>query len=598
MTKREFMRMSAAASGWGLAARAGHAAAAASLAARVQAVELERAELKPMEPQVVQFRSGIYGDLQPLALCATDLSPAPKPIMVELIPGTLQGIRQAADDCLRICRAALDRGRACVALRPSGRGNGSLFEGYGEADVFEAIAAVRARLAIDPDRISVLGSSMGGAATWFHAARYPDFWSAAAPHCGYCDYTLWEKPGGSTFPMQPWEEFSWIARSAAFCPENLRNVALHVTHGEWDRAVGGGVSVEHSRGMARRLAQLGIAHRYTEVPKLGHEALPEELWKTITLWLLEQRRVAQPDRVSLAVHTLRHNRSHWVAVEEQAIYGAVSRVDARFAPRTARVAVTTENVRRIAFGPLPEAAGVEVRIDGTSFARLDLAAGAREFMRGKQGAWVRAERTAPAGNKRHGLSGPFGDLFIEPTVVVHGQSGSDAENHFNESVATNAVRFFNRFNGGVHRGGILGENSVPIPVLSDVRMLDLVERDSAPGPPAQGVVVDKALLTRANLIFVGNYRSNAALAQLAPRLPLVFGKGRVELGGKAFTAAHLAFAAVFPHPDNRRYVGVLGGSEPDAICWGSHLNLQLLPDYLVFDRARVVDWGFWSAAWR
>ena len=39
---------------------------------------------------------------------------------------------------------------------------------------------------------------------------------------------------------------------------------------------------------------------------------------------------------------------------------------------------------------------------------------------------------------------------------------------------------------------------------------------------------------------------------------------------------------------------MLAGVEPDAICWASHMGLQLLPDYLIFNRENVVAWGFWD----
>jgi hypothetical protein len=36
---------------------------------------------------------------------------------------------------------------------------------------------------------------------------------------------------------------------------------------------------------------------------------------------------------------------------------------------------------------------------------------------------------------------------------------------------------------------------------------------------------------------------------------------------------------------------------PEAITWGSHLSVQLLPDYVVYDGGRMLDWGFWDNAW-
>src|SRR5207248_1317792 len=148
--------------------------------------------------------------------------------------------KAAAKDCESICRRAQKQGLDCIVLCAGGRSGGSVHQGYGEVDVYEAIAAVRKKLAIDPDRISVTGGSVGGAATWYHASHYPDVWSAAAPRFGYCDDLVWQKSSLTSFVRREWEEFSWIARSAAYRPTNLRHVALRIIHGEWDRAVPGG----------------------------------------------------------------------------------------------------------------------------------------------------------------------------------------------------------------------------------------------------------------------------------------------------------------------------------------------------------------------
>jgi hypothetical protein len=31
------------------------------------------------------------------------------------------------------------------------------------------------------------------------------------------------------------------------------------------------------------------------------------------------------------------------------------------------------------------------------------------------------------------------------------------------------------------------------------------------------------------------------------------------------------------------YVAVHGGATPDAVTWGSHLDMQLLPDYIAYN---------------
>lgn len=555
------------------------------------------AELKPMQGRVLYFQSELFGDPQPLAVCTTSISDEPKPLLVDLVPGTLSGLDRAARSCEQICRIASEHGLDCVALRPAGRGDGSVYQGYGEVDVFEAIEAVGKLVSIDPDRISLSGVSMGGAATWYHASHYPGFWSAAAPFCGYCDYRLWEKPGGTTFHRQPWEEFSWISRGAAYRPGNLRHTALRIIHGQWDRAVGGGVPVEHSRQMHRLLTRERIPNAYIELPETGHGARTRQMWEETVPWLLRQTRVKDPDRVSLTVHTLRHNRSHWVSVAQQVRYGAPSMVEGSRDRRRAALEVQTTNVRRLTLGSMPQAAETHLKLDGTTIASIDLSE-PKHLVRNTDGSWRIEADGIPQGQKQPGLSGPFADLFLAPTVVVYGTSGTAAEKHFNRLMAQNAQRLFRELNGGVHRGGIQGDNAVQLPVVSDREMLELIDGGQPKQAGLDGIVVNGPLLERANLFLVGNFTSNAVLALMADRLPVRFGAGTVELGGKSYHGNHLAFYAVLPHPDGKRYVALLAGSEPDAICWGSHVGLQLLPDFLVFDHDRVVDWGFWDNHWR
>lgn len=37
---------------------------------------------------------------------------------------------------------------------------------------------------------------------------------------------------------------------------------------------------------------------------------------------------------------------------------------------------------------------------------------------------------------------------------------------------------------------------------------------------------------------------------------------------------------------------------PDAVTWGSHFGVQLLPDYLIYDGGKMLEWGFWDNTWK
>lgn len=155
--------------------------------------------MKPVG-ELQYFRSKADDRLHPCAVCATDTIDEPKPLVLEVSPGALSNLPGAIAQTEAMAGIAAKHGKACVALRPAGRGPGSLYQNYGEVDVLEAIEHVAPHYAINRGRITITGSSMGGAAVWYLISHYPDLFAGAAPFCGDCDYRLWEK-----LYMREWE---------------------------------------------------------------------------------------------------------------------------------------------------------------------------------------------------------------------------------------------------------------------------------------------------------------------------------------------------------------------------------------------------------
>jgi len=176
------------------------------------------------------------------------------------------------------------------------------------------------------------------------------------------------------------------------------------------------------------------------------------------------------------------------------------------------------------------------------------------------------------------------NLLHTPVWIVHGEwdraVGGGQAAFSNRWAAENASQFFKARNGGVHRGGIMGETSVELQVADDAEL----SRETRLGR---------------NLILYGNRGTNAILAEYGERIPVRFAEGCLELLDRRYEADGVAAFALFPHPENPdRCVAVHGGACPDAVCWGSHLDMMLLPDYLVYARGEVLDWGFWNGEWR
>ena len=73
----------------------------------------------------------------------------------------------------------------------------------------------------------------------------------------------------------------------------------------------------------------------------------------------------------------------------------------------------------------------------------------------------------------------------------------------------------------------------------------------------------------------------------------------IRIGGKTYAGDQTTVFAALPHPENpNRCVAVHGGVTADAITYGSHIDLGLLPDYIIYSGGEVLDWGFWGNDWK
>ena len=533
-----------------------------------------------MTSKVECYHSKMDGKERPYVVSSNASSNNSVPLIVEVSPnGT--NLEKAARKVEEIMGIAHEAGRQCVVVRPTGRGPGSVNQNYGEVDTFEVIADAMEKFPIDPDRISVTGSSMGGAATWYLISHNPDFFAAGAPFCGYCDYRRWEKPGGLAIQMQEWEEPSWKARSAAFLPENFLHTPIWIVHGEWDRAVGGGVPVELSRQMYSLLKEYQCPVKYTEVPKTGHNCRKEEVLNKVIPWLLDQKKARDVEKIEFATFELRHNRAYWIFIDQLETYGGKRGFIKADKREPNEINVITENVRAFSLGPLANDSSRDVnyniKINGQDVdsTRLDKPVAFRQEAGGH---WL-LKNNSFSGEKHRGSSGPIGGLFHDNTMIIQGTRGSQEESHYLALFARKMADFYRQLNGGVNRGGIVGENNVELSIIPDT---ELSETDRKAN----------------NLILLGRQSSNAVLELYGDRLPISFNSDFLTLRDKIFDGERVACFAVFPHPENDlRCVAVHGGVTADAIIWGSLLNMNLLPDYIVYNGGKVVDWGFWNNVW-
>ena len=127
---------------------------------------------------------------------------------------------------------------------------------------FEALDAYVAdeKNQVDPNRIYVMGLSMGGYGTWDAVQRRPGFFAAAVPICGGGDVNFGKR---------------------------LKDLPIWAWHGEKDRVI----KPSRSRDMIDAIKKAGGNPKYSEIEGRGHNSWTDawnskEMWN----WLYSQKR--------------------------------------------------------------------------------------------------------------------------------------------------------------------------------------------------------------------------------------------------------------------------------------------------------------------
>jgi poly(3-hydroxybutyrate) depolymerase len=172
----------------------------------------------------------------------------PAPLVIALHPsGTAperillsQGLLGLADERGYIVAAPTGYDmRAWYASDNSRRpGNGGELS---ERDAMNVLEAVRAEYTVDPDRIYLMGHSMGGGGTWHLGIKYKDVWAALAP----------------------------VAPAISSSPDALAAITdmpVIVVQGTADQSVDVAVTLR----WVARMQELGMTYEYVEVPGGDH----------------------------------------------------------------------------------------------------------------------------------------------------------------------------------------------------------------------------------------------------------------------------------------------------------------------------------------
>jgi len=220
---------------------------------------------------------------------------------------------------------ALDKAGA-VVVSTLARGQGTAYVRAAERDTLEVIEDAQRRYSIDPDRVSAVGSSHGGAMVWIMATLHPDLFSAAMPMIpGYIKHTEFGTENDVVLnfgyvPLGPeGDRLQHVAFKVMDLFENLRNVPVRVVTGDQDPASPPGW---YEYRVTDRLEQLGYDYLHYGCTLHTHGATSTALGQQLLEWLVAQERPTNPRSVVYKGNTgadawnepwgNRHDGAYWV----------------------------------------------------------------------------------------------------------------------------------------------------------------------------------------------------------------------------------------------------------------------------------------------
>lgn len=447
-----------------------------------------------------------------------------------------------------------------IVLHPYGRYSNA-FKFAGEVDTLEALAHVKQHYNIDPDRISVRGFSMGGAACWQFAVHYPDRWFAANPGAGFSETPRFLQSFQGETLNPPWyEEKLWRMYDCDLWAENLRQLPTVAYSGEIDR------QKQAADVMEEALEKHHIDLMHVIGPETAHKIHPDsnQIIREKFDHLAARGRQQFPDVVKFTTYTLKYNQMNWLTVHGLKEHWEQSHIEAR-AVGDFELIVKTDGVTEFSINfpagrsPFDLQNDVTVMIDGQPMpghkTMSDGSFNAR-FHLSESGWTLGSAPQATPFRKAHNLQGPVDDalmssfLFVKPS----GKAVSAEVQKWIDSELNRAVKEWRRQMRG----------DVRIKVDSEVTEEDISEH---------------------HLILWGTPDTNSVMSKVAPQLPVKWNSEGVQLGDLAFDADVHVPILVHPNPLNPQKYVVFNSSftyrEYDYL--NNARQTPKLPDWAIID---------------
>ena len=528
--------------------------------ARVQELERGEPSWRRQKGRIVRgYRSAVDGSVQPYALVIPDSYDGSRPVRLDVVlHGRGATLNEVSFIAAHESAAPVPATQDFIQLEVYGRGNNA-YRWAGEADVFEALAAVEKNYRIDPARIVLRGFSMGGAGAWHIGLHYPARWVAMEAGAGFTETRVYAKL--KEIPL--YQAATLHIYDAVDYSPNAVNLAVVGYGGEIDPQLQASVNIReelaregfHFNREGLNWFTPDLRAIFLVGPQTPHRFHPESK-KTSDEFLnraVAQGRAEHPAKIHFITYTPRYDGSPWIKVEALERQYERAEVDADAA------AIRTKNVARLEL-----ASSAAVSIDGKQLH-------GRVFEK-KNGAWSAAGK--PGLRKRHGMQGPIDDAFLESFLCVRptgkplsAEAGAYATRKLDE-FTKNFAKYFR----------------------ADPRIKD--DRD-----------VTAADIEHSNLILFGDPGSNSVIARVLGKLPLRWTADAITLAGKKFSAADHVPVMIYPNPLHPDHYVVLNSGHTFGESDLRGTNALLYPrlgDYAVLKTAdgSVETAGLFNEEWK
>ncbi len=540
------------------------------------------------------YVSALDGSLQPYGLRVSASYDGTKPVRLYVwLHGRDQRLTEATfpDRAQRVTPSTsnpADEGQ--LQLDVYGRWNGIAYHWAGEADVFEAIAAVRQRYKIDPKRIILRGFSMGGCGAWHIALHHPGFFAAAEIGAGTWPSRS-QLPGFPAYqegPLRIYENINDWSLNAFNLPiaghggENETGTSSipppplgTKSRGQLESSLHVRAQLENegfpSTGDPFDLRVPGTPARFFISKNTGHGTGPEVREKLdVFLKAHGDRGLVSADHIRFVTFTTRYPNSGWVTVEHLAKHYQRAEVNARRLDDGRRYEVTTQNITRLTIRETESA--TTLAIDGQT---LTVKPASQLMIERSNGRWEMAKPVKGL-HKIHALQGPIDDAFLSPFLLVR-PTGQP----WNAAAHEQALRMLARFDR-LYAKGLRAH-----PRVKDDK--DVTAEDIA----------------KYNLVLFGDPGSNRWIAKVEGKTPLRWTREKVSLGAQSYPAADHLPALVYPNPlAPRRYVVINSGMTIEDREYRGEYGMPRLGDYAILKAKAKEEWpevvaaGLFSETWQ